>query len=55
MGERGPSTVAWIRRRLCLPQQADEEVAALLDQLPDLGPAEVVTFSWPGTRSDESA
>jgi hypothetical protein len=53
MGERGPSTVAWIRRRLCLPEASDEEVAALIDQLPELSPSSVVTFSWPGRLSQD--
>jgi hypothetical protein len=48
MGERGPDTVAWIRRRLCLPEARDAEVAAALDELPELGPSEVATISWPG-------
>jgi hypothetical protein len=48
MGERGPETVAWIRRRLCLSPDSDTEVAAFLDQLPELGPSAMVTFSWPG-------
>jgi hypothetical protein len=51
MGERGPSTVAWIRRRLCLPEERDAEVAAALDQLPELGPSAVATMSWPGRPS----
>jgi hypothetical protein len=48
MGERGPSTVAWVRRRLCLSEEYDKEVAAMLDQLPEVGPSAIVTFSWPG-------
>jgi hypothetical protein len=48
MDEGGPRTVAWIRRRLCLPASSDKEVAALLDQLPDSGPSAMVTLSWPG-------
>src|SRR5205823_13622921 len=46
MGARGPATVAWIRRRPCLTEESDTEVAAMLDQLPELGPSAVVTFSW---------
>jgi hypothetical protein len=45
---RAPSTVGWIRRRLCLPEESDAEVAAWLAGLPELGPPDVVTLSWPG-------
>jgi hypothetical protein len=55
MGEPGPSTVAWVRRRLCLPEDSDKEVAAALDQLPELAPSAIVTFSWPGRLAQKPA
>jgi len=55
MGERGPSTVAWIRRRLCLPEERQAEVAAALERLPELGPSAVATISWPGRLSQKPA
>lgn len=48
MGNRGPQTIAWLRRRLCLPAGSDAELATVLDQLPELAPSAVVTLSWPG-------
>jgi SAM-dependent methyltransferase len=48
MGERGPKNVAWARRRLCLSQASDDEVAAMLDRLPELAPSAMVTLWWPG-------
>ena len=48
MGEGGPETVAWVRRRLCLSQASDGEVAAKLDELPELAPSAMVTLWWPG-------
>jgi SAM-dependent methyltransferase len=48
MGSREPQTIAWLRRRLCLPAGSDGELAAVLDQLPELAPSAVVTLSWPG-------
>jgi hypothetical protein len=51
MGGRDAATVTWIRRRLCLAEESDGEVAAQLDQLPRPGPTEIVTFSWPGRPS----
>jgi SAM-dependent methyltransferase len=48
MGSRGPQTISWVRRRLCLPPGSDQEVATVLDQLPELAPSAVVTLSWPG-------
>jgi SAM-dependent methyltransferase len=54
MGDRGPQTVAWVRRRLCLPEASDHEVAARLDQLPEVGPSAMVTLSWPGGATGDS-
>jgi hypothetical protein len=48
MGERGPVTVAWARRRLCLSPAFDDEVAAMLDRLAELAPPAMVTLWWPG-------
>jgi SAM-dependent methyltransferase len=48
MGERGLETVAWVRRRLCLSEASDIEVAAMLEQLPELAPSAMVTLWWPG-------
>ncbi len=48
LGERGPETVAWLRRRLCLTSASDDEIARLLPQLPELAPAGSVTLWWPG-------
>ncbi len=48
MGERGPRTVAWTRRRLCLPSDRDPEVAAALEHLPEMAPSRAVTLWWPG-------
>jgi hypothetical protein len=48
MAERPPSTIDWIRRRLCLPEESHAELAALLARLPELAPSNVVTLSWPG-------
>jgi len=45
----GPrDNVAWVRRRLCLPQSSDDEVAAMLVQLPELAPSATATLWWPG-------
>jgi SAM-dependent methyltransferase len=38
--------VALARRRLCLPSSRDDEVAAVLSELPD-GPREVWAIGWP--------
>jgi SAM-dependent methyltransferase len=48
MGDRGPDSVAWIRRRLCLPADADAEVAEQLRRLHELAPSSMVTLWWPG-------
>jgi SAM-dependent methyltransferase len=48
MGEQGAETIAWIRRRLCLPAEADAEVAEQLDRLGELAPSAMVTLWWPG-------
>jgi hypothetical protein len=48
MGEPGPATAAWVRRRLCLPEDSEQEVAAQLELLAEVGPSQVVTFWWPG-------
>jgi len=48
LGERGPGSVAWVRRRLCLTDSSDEAIAESLAQLPELSPAETVTLWWPG-------
>lgn len=47
-GRTDAETVAWARRRLCLPVTADEELAALLGPQPRLAPADVRTVWWPG-------
>ena len=43
MGERGPDTVAWMRRRLFLPPEADAEVADQLDLVGSMAPCSMVT------------
>lgn len=48
LGRRGPATVAWARRRLCLTRASDAEIATMLDQLPELAPSATVTLWWPG-------
>jgi SAM-dependent methyltransferase len=48
MGSRSPQTIAWVRRRLCLPAGSEAELVTVLDQLPELAPSAVVTLSWPG-------
>lgn len=48
MGGRGPETVGRVRRRLCLSPEADAEVAALLEEWPEVGPSAMVTLWWPG-------
>src|SRR5205823_12508339 len=45
MGERGPSTVDWIRRRLCLTVESDTDVSGLLVPLRDLVPCSGFHFS----------
>jgi len=47
MGDRGPGTVAWMRRRLCLPAGADAEVAEQLDRLAELALSAMVTCGGP--------
>ncbi len=48
--DRG-ALVAFVRRRLCLPQDRDPEVDALLGDAPVLSPREVATIWWgPGPR-----
>lgn len=42
-----PETVAWIRRRLCLSESFDEEVARLLRSRPESGATQMVTMWWP--------
>jgi hypothetical protein len=49
MGDRSPDTVAWVRRRLCLPATADPEVASQLESLGGLAPSAMVTLWWPGS------
>jgi SAM-dependent methyltransferase len=41
-----PESVPWIRRRLCLTDERDDEVTAALAALP--ATTEMVTLSWPG-------
>jgi hypothetical protein len=48
VGRGGPEPVAWARRRLCLTQASDAEIATMLGQLPELGPSAMVTLWWPG-------
>lgn len=48
MGDRDADTVAWMRRRLCLPASADPEVAEAMRNLPELAPSAMVTLWWPG-------
>jgi SAM-dependent methyltransferase len=55
LGERGPETVAWLRRRLCLTSASDDEIARLLPQLLELVPAGSVTIWWPGRGSRSGA
>ena len=47
-GRSDAETVAWARRRLCLPPSADDEIAELLGPDPRLAPTDVVTLWWPG-------
>jgi SAM-dependent methyltransferase len=54
LGASGPLAVARARRRLCLSPGYDDELAALLDQLPELVPSAMVTLSWPGARKRHS-
>ena len=44
--------VAFVRTRLCLSADRDAEIAAHLDDGRLLGPRELVTLWWPGTRRD---
>lgn len=48
-GRSDAETVAWARRRLCLPASADGEVAARLGASPRLAASEVVTLWWSGS------
>jgi ubiquinone/menaquinone biosynthesis C-methylase UbiE len=48
LGRRGPESVAWARRRLCLTPASDAEIATMLDRLPELAPSATVTLWWPG-------
>jgi len=48
-GRSDAETVAWARKRLCLPSTAEEEIAAMLGPDPRLAPAEVMTLWWPGS------
>ena len=48
MGDRNADTVAWMRRRLCLPASADPQVAEAMRDLPELAPSAIVTLWWPG-------
>lgn len=48
MGEGGAETIAWARRRLCLSQEFDDEVAAAVKELPELAPSAMATLWWPG-------
>ncbi|NNE10700.1 MAG: methyltransferase domain-containing protein [Ilumatobacter sp.] len=43
-----PVLVGSARRRLCLPAERDDELAAWLDQHPPAFVAEVATLRWPG-------
>jgi hypothetical protein len=44
----GSDQVAWIRRRLCLSADHDEELARLLRLRPADAPTQMVTIWWPG-------
>ncbi len=48
MGDLNADTVAWMRRRLCLPRSADPQVAEAMRDLPELAPSAMVTLWWPG-------
>lgn len=48
LSRRGPENVAWVRRRLCLTEASDAEIAKALGQLPEMSPAATVTLWWPG-------
>lgn len=48
MGGHDAETVAWVRRRLCLPASADRQVAETMRDLPELAPSAMVTLWWPG-------
>ena len=47
-GRSDTETVAWARKRLCLPSTADEEIGILLGPNPRLAPTEVMTLWWSG-------
>lgn len=44
--EHTPEFVAFVRRRLCLPPQRDDEVAVALRELPTAGMHRVATVAW---------
>lgn len=48
-GRADSEVVSWVRRRLCLPATADDEIAAQLGPNPRLFPPDVVTLWWPGS------
>jgi hypothetical protein len=48
-GRTDADVVAIARRRLCLPESADPEIASLLGPGPRLAPSEVATIWWPAT------
>ena len=52
LGRAGPDNVAWVRRRLCLTEASDAELARMLARLPEISPATTVTLWWPGGRLD---
>jgi hypothetical protein len=39
----------WLRRRLCLPVEAEPQVADLASRSPDMARSAMVTLSWPGS------
>jgi SAM-dependent methyltransferase len=48
MAAGGQERLAWMRRRLCLTEDADAELAQQLERMPALAPTAVVTLWWPG-------
>jgi SAM-dependent methyltransferase len=48
LSRSGPENIAWLRRRLCLTEASDGEIARMLEQLPERSPSATVTLWWPG-------
>lgn len=44
-----PELIAFVRRRLCVTEEADERIGQLLGDDPVISPREVATMWWPGS------